>query len=519
MQTAKIGKVARWASRMAEYAMTIIYRPGKTNLVADFLSRYLDKERIEDIIPERGTCWIVSTTIPAVEEVIEQQKKELPPEGRSYVRHKGIIYYMNKIWVPPSMRNKLIEQFHNLVIYHHPGVKRTIAAIRRVFGWSGIQVDVTNYIRSCLECQRIRPGTESLQRILRSHRTEGPFEKIYIDIYEATIHGESIKCLTMIDGHSKWAEVKILQEATAREVAKVMLTTWITRYGCPKTIVADNAKVVSGKVMEQLSLLLGTHVHRATVLHPDGNAVVESFHRVLHKGLMRYALDPKGKRLEMDELIQLILYGYRITHHTSVGETPAYLTLGFDPRPPVASIYLRVEPEYQGRIEKLTAIREHVIQSAYLKKLRDFKRQQIHRITKPLEVGELILLPIDRVEASFHTIQHKGKKLMPKYTLPYRIIHTFNNGNSAKCRSLVTVSNKASEYKEASIQEIRRIHPPVTQLQLKQWEGILETYLCEFPLDERERQLLLNSFWEEIWEPQTEVVKEGLPMRKRKRKN
>ena len=132
MQTATMGKVARWASRLAEYEMTIIYRPGKTNVVADFLSRYI-KETSDEFIPSRATCWTLQATVPKMEDIIDHQKVERPPEGRNYVKKEGIIYYMNRIWVPPSLRMMVVERFHNLVIYHHPGVRRTVAAIRRVF--------------------------------------------------------------------------------------------------------------------------------------------------------------------------------------------------------------------------------------------------------------------------------------------------------------------------------------------------------------------------------------------------
>ena len=63
MSRAKVGKISRWASRMAEYDMSIVYKKGKTNVCADFLSRYIDNEQ-EEMLPERATVWTVQASPP-----------------------------------------------------------------------------------------------------------------------------------------------------------------------------------------------------------------------------------------------------------------------------------------------------------------------------------------------------------------------------------------------------------------------------------------------------------------------
>lgn len=506
MATTTVGKVARWASRLAEYDMTVIFRSGKSNCCADYLTRFIEEEP-EEFLPDRAMVWTIASgklgvTIPSLDEIIGQQQKEYPPEGYNYIKKDGVIYHLTKIWVPPSKRIAVIERFHNLALYYHPGVKKTVSMIRKVFSWSGIQVDVTKYIKSCLECQRLRPGIEKLQGKVNSHLVEGPFDRIFLDVYEFTVDNRRIKVLTIIDSLTRWAEAQLLQKADAQEVAETFLKTWVCRFGCPQVIKTDHATILSGQVMRRLTQIIGTKLEISTVAHPDGNAVVESFHRVIHKGLMRYAMDSIYRQISIDELIQLILYGYRVAFHSSIKDSPAYLTFGIDPRLPIKAYINRKEPDPQARVQLLNTIREAVIQQAYFKSLREKINQPKSRIMVEFRVGQLILLPINRIEAVFHSIQHKGQKLVPKYSMPYRVIKVYNEGRTAQCKALICISLQSKKIREVSIQDARFINPPMTELQIEQWKKILNSYLSEYPIDENVREELFHLFWEEIYNPQ-----------------
>lgn len=331
-----------------------------------------------------------------------------------------------------------------------------------------------------------------------------------MDTYKFTIDSYNYTYLTIIDYHTRWVEAQEVKGG-AQEVISLFLRTWITRFGCPKTITTDAEAILSGSVMRNLCEILGIKLIRTIACHPDGNAPIESFHRVLHKGLQRYAMAPSSLQLSIDEIIQLTLLGYRSAFHLSTGETPAYLTFGFDPSPPKASIFKRNNPIDTERIQLLNDIREAIVQSSYLKKIREIIREQRSRIKTKLEIGDLILLPINRAEAAFHAITHRGRKLLPKYTMPYRVTRVLNDGRAAHCRNLVPVTGyglpRVKEVREISIQDARMISPPLTPGQIKDWENCLRAYLLEFPLDEGVKDKLYNDFWVQIEEPKAQDIR------------
>lgn len=525
MNSTQGGKLARWASRLAEYDMKLVYRSGKTNLAADFLSRFTDEEPRE-LFPERASPILIHKVegkihnyftgldgthqgrdkgrfLLTIKEIIDRQKVEPPPAGHSYQRRNNIIFHFNKIWVPLSLRNKLIEQIHGITTYHHPGVRRTVGLIKKLYSWSGIQTDTAQYIKSCLACQRIRPGLENLQGIITAHKPGlKPFSRVYMDTFKFTLDDTHYNFLTVIDFYTRWAEVMILSDSRAEQVASLFLKTWIVRFGCPETIITDSEAILSGTVMQGLCEQIGIKLVKTITCHPDGNAPIESFHRVLRKGLQHYGLTMNKSNLSMDEIIQLVLFGYRISYHTSIGETPAYLTFGYDPRPPGAMPLLRIPLKGRERLKILNDIREAVIQNSYLKRIREHTNKQKGRIDTPLEVGEIVLLPIERAEAAVHSFLYKKRKFIPRYTMPYRIIAVLNNGRAAKCQNLVPIGGgrlpKVQEVREVSIQEIRKIGVPLTPRQTEEWTELLNSYLDSFPLEARVRDQLFANFWEEI---------------------
>ena len=305
----------------------------------------------------------------------------------------GVVYHRNKLWVPPSLRTTVVESFHNLAQFFHPGIKKTASAIRKVYSWAGLIVDVTNYIKGCLECQRLRPGVESLQGLLTAHPMEAPFKRVHMDIYEFQKEGKSYSLLTMIDNFTKWAEVALLPNKYATTIASTFLSTWVCRFGCPESLITDSEATLTSAVMDYLCQLLGVKRLRTTVAHPDANAPIESFHRVLHKGLQRFNLQDPRSTMAVDELLQLILFGYRLSLHSSLGDTPAYLTFGCDPRPPAAHGLMTPRYGAANRINLLNTIREDIVHKAYLRELRLFTKGNEGRHPTVLKEGDLVLIP------------------------------------------------------------------------------------------------------------------------------
>jgi hypothetical protein len=235
MKDAK-GKVGRWASRLGEYRFTLTHKSGSKVPHVDYLSRYCFDD---DFLADR-MVWAFQ--FPELEEVKSLQAQHCrEARGKPFMAKDGLIFYRNRVWVPRPMRQRIIQACHQFAPYYHPGYKKTRSLVMRFFCWPRIDEDVAAFVKSCLHCQRIRPGLERLQGIWKPHSSTGVFDKVYVDTWKCE-YAQSRCVLTMIDFATRWAEVYScsVPAPASDEIAHGFLTTWCCRFGFPKVVVTDN---------------------------------------------------------------------------------------------------------------------------------------------------------------------------------------------------------------------------------------------------------------------------------------
>jgi hypothetical protein len=103
---------------------------------------------------------------------------------KQFHQNNGLWFYRtNQLYIAgKTTQLKLIENFHDTKLAGHQGTVRTLAKIRRLYYWPGINTDVANFVRTCDTCQRHSTNTQKLQSYL--HPLPIPdqrFEDIGID--------------------------------------------------------------------------------------------------------------------------------------------------------------------------------------------------------------------------------------------------------------------------------------------------------------------------------------------------
>ena len=80
--------------------------------------------------------------------------------------------------------------------------------------------------------------------------------------------------------------------------ARALITYWISRFGVPTYISSDRGIQFSSELWSAMAQLLGVKLPYITVYHPQGNSVVEHFHRHIMTSLKARQTCPNW----MDEL-------------------------------------------------------------------------------------------------------------------------------------------------------------------------------------------------------------------------
>lgn len=436
----------------------------------------------------------------------EQQKINPSPSGRGYSTNYETKCYRNGVWVPPSLRLIVLARCHSLPPYRHPGAKKTKSIIKKSFDWPGLHQDVALYIKSCLICQRLRPGTERLNLSKRIHPVSDAFEKVHVDIWGPSIwRGTKFVILTMIDPHTKWVECVRLPDEKASTVASKFLQCWICRFGVPTVVVTDQGLVFMSEVFSRMAASLGISLLRSTVYHPQGNAPIETFHRTLKKGLKQIQLE--GLNTTIDDAIQLVCYSYRSTVHLTTGESPAFLTMGIDPRPPMESAWpgMTRNPNEEERLQYLSTMRLNLMYQAKRRQEMLAERLGVKEDVENYKIGDLVVVKLDPYQLQKISRVDGTKKLTPLWSIPGRIVRITEGKGKVFVKNLLTM-----ELQEVHKERIRRVNPPLSAFQKLEWNRVVEKSLNDLGIldvtNPLERKKIIQQFWRVIEMPQEEIL-------------
>lgn len=99
-------------------------------------------------------------------------------------------------------------------------------------------------VRACPECQKI-VGKQKLKSLpLKPIKVDAPFQQWGLDFIGEIVpnsSGQHKYILTAIDYFTKWVEAIPTQKADENVIIRFIEENILSRFGCPRKIVTDNA--------------------------------------------------------------------------------------------------------------------------------------------------------------------------------------------------------------------------------------------------------------------------------------
>ena len=370
-------RMARWLSFFAEYNFVVFYKPGKTNILADALSRRPDYDPRERVDPStHAECMgcsceedlkavAVTATSSIRDEIIrcyaadplcqdllaylskpnETSLARLPSRTRARVHRfllqDGLLYYCvdvadaPRIVVPDdaSLRSRLLHEYHDCPVSGHLGREKTYLALSRDYFWPHQYKWVRKWVRTCEVCQRVKPSPAS-QAPLRSLPVPADaWDSVSMDFvfgFPQDSQGRDI-ILVFVDRLTKMVHLApVRQSITAAETAAVFLDTVFRLHGIPSTIISDRDPRFTSLFWRALFELLGTRLQMSTAAHPETDGQTERVNRVLEDVLRSYATSFS----EWSAFLPLVEFALNNSVHVSSGLSPFYVNYARHPRVP-----------------------------------------------------------------------------------------------------------------------------------------------------------------------------------------
>jgi transposase InsO family protein len=180
--------------------------------------------------------------------------------------------------------------FQSLHDLSHPGSKATAKLIAQRFVWTGVQKDCRTWARACQSLSALQILSPHSNSIGRHFLADSPFPARHVDLVgPLPLSAGSTYCLTAIDRFTCWREVISIPDITADNVARALLTGWISRVSCPQSITTNQRRQFASQLFQSLARMSGIQLSMATSHHPAANGIVELFHRTLKEDIICHA--------------------------------------------------------------------------------------------------------------------------------------------------------------------------------------------------------------------------------------
>ncbi|KAF1330894.1 reverse transcriptase, partial [Globisporangium splendens] len=284
-------RMARWFSFFAEYNFVIHYKPGKTNILADALSRrpdYDPKTKSEDT---DGACRLCEDVQAIAVRAATTVREEIVEGYKSDETCQDLLK-----WTLPTKHCKVFRRAQD----------REFTAPEYTIGTTSFIGCPIGQLEVCEYGFHIRTSKRHTwtQCIL-----------VFVDRFSKMVHLAPVS-----------------DKISAEKTAKVFVDVVFRLHGLPVEIVSDRDTRFTSKFWRALFGLLDTKLSMSTAAHPETDGQTERVNRVLEDVLCSYATSFK----EWSEFLPLAEFALNNSTHVSTGHSPFYVSYGIHPRVPAS---------------------------------------------------------------------------------------------------------------------------------------------------------------------------------------
>lgn len=226
----------------------------------------------EPIVPP--TCILAPIQWDLQREILEALARDpQPPECPS-----------DRVYVPSSLRSRLITWAHTSLGMGHPGTTSTQQLLSSQYWWPTLNKDVQSHVLSCSVCAQSKVPRHLPAGILEPLPIpQCPWSHLSVDFVTDLPSSEgNTTILVIVDRFSKGCCLVAMPGVpTALQTAEALFHNVFQRFGLPEDIVSDRGTQFTSQVWQAFMERLGVTVSLTSGHHPQSNGQVERLNQEL----------------------------------------------------------------------------------------------------------------------------------------------------------------------------------------------------------------------------------------------
>lgn len=446
-------RVTRWLLLLQEFDITIVDRPGKENVVADFLSRLKNNENIpiDDSFPgeylfaiSAHSPWyadianyLVAGKLPS--HLSHREKRKIIQQSARYSWISGCLFHTGldqeiQRCIGEDHIYDVMKACHDGPCGGHFADKRTAQKVLRMgYYWPSIFKYAKKYVRACDSCQRMGQPNHRDEMPLNPQVILEPFERWALDFIGPINPPSNQRVYILVCTYymTKWVEAKALIKANEESILTFLFEEIFVRFGLPRELVTDGGPAFNYHGFKDTLQKYHIKHKMTTPYHPQSNGQVENTNKVIEAILTKKI---KENRRDWFQKLPEALRAYRTTWKNTTGFSPYELVFGKNVVFPLEfeiktlrtalAVNLDLTDAQTASLQQLQELDEKRLDAIHQTTMIQQQRTRWHDKTikqKQFQKGNWALL----YESRFENFQGK---LRTRWLGPYEIDVVFPNG-------------------------------------------------------------------------------------------
>ena len=326
-----------------------------------------------------------------------------------------------RIAVPTILRQAVLSYSHD--VFCHNSTLATFKRVTSSFYWPNCFTDCKKYVENCIVCSLRRPASET-QAMGHIAVPTIPWEAISIDVLHLPKSEDGYtKVLGIVDDLTSYICLYPLREETGNQIADVLLSHHIPKWGFPRQIRSDNASCNKSHVLKIIYEHLGIKHKLPVPYYSKANALIERKFRTAQEYLAK-ATQPHPN--QWPKYINLCAYTMNTTINAASQFSPFELNHAHKPGNPAEFLFTRDStttaafsiPKYlESLLTKLATARKNIISHRQANERSYNKRN--HATFRTLTEGDPVSLKIEKFPS--HVEAKLALRYQPGFTVMKRI--------------------------------------------------------------------------------------------------